>query len=287
MVARYAWVLNLDADFELAAGLAYAPRKSVQDAIVRHAASLVGTLVRPGDVVVTDASPPGVARGLTGRAFCPTPRALATLARAGATPEPHPSFDVLRRVNSRGLSASLGATMPHASFVRELAAARAKLRRSPVISDAWRVKRSFGFAGRGQRVVRPGESDAFLAAWIGEGGVQVEPNVRVVTEYAMHGMLSPAGTVSLGALVVQTCDANGAWVASERARADAHQEARVALREELTRVAAALSREGYFGPFGVDAFAYRDDANNAYFQPRSEINARYSMGFFVGFGAPE
>jgi hypothetical protein len=51
--------------------------------------------------------------------------------------------------------------------------------------------------------------------------------------------------------------------------------------EEANLVARALHDAGYFGPFGVDAFTY----SGGLFQPRSEINARYSMGFSVGFGS--
>ena len=57
------------------------------------------------------------------------------------------------------------------------------------------------------------------------------------------------------------------------------------LHDEGERIAEALAAEGYFGPFGVDAFTFigADGANSL--QPRSEINARYSMGFVVGMGA--
>jgi hypothetical protein len=42
-------------------------------------------------------------------------------------------------------------------------------------------------------------------------------------------------------------------------------------------VAEVLRDAGYFGPFGIDAYRWRDGATQ-YFNPRSEINARYSMG---------
>ena len=44
-------------------------------------------------------------------------------------------------------------------------------------------------------------------------------------------------------------------------------------------MASALRGEGYFGPFGVDAYSYRDAAGALRLQSRSEINARYTMGF--------
>ena len=51
-------------------------------------------------------------------------------------------------------------------------------------------------------------------------------------------------------------------------------------------MAGALLPAGYFGPFGVDAYTYRGRAGASVFQPRSEINARYSMGFAAGWGRP-
>lgn len=275
-----AWVLNLDADFELAAGAGYASKKSVVEAMKHHARALVSTLTREGDVVVDESSPPRCAEGLVGRAFCPTPRALAMLRRAGAEPEPHPTFDVLRRVNSRAFCHELGATMVDASFERDLARASSKLARAPSLGDGWRVKRSFGVAGRGQRVVRAGEDAPFLKAWVDEGGAQIEPNVDVVREYAMHGLLGRDGAASLGALVAQTCDDAGAWLSCARTSNDAIAHALVA---QMDLVARALRDADYFGPFAIDAFEYRD-SQGVRLQPRSEINARYTMGFATGFG---
>ncbi len=274
-----AWILNLDADLELAAGLGYAPRKSVQDAMKHHAIALAKAVVREEDVIVDDATPVGSAHGFVGRAFCPTPRALAMLRRAGAAVEAHPSFDVLRRVNARAFCQELGTTLRGASFDRDLAQARAKIDSTPPMGIGWRVKRSFGFAGRGQRVVRSGEDVAFLKTWIDEGGVQIEPNVEIVREYAMHGMLAKDGTSSLGVLVTQTCDASGAWLSSERAKS---AEVERAMVDQMDLVGRALHDAGYFGPFAIDAFEYRD-ADEVRLQPRSEINARYTMGFSTGF----
>jgi hypothetical protein len=290
---RFAWVLNLDADLELAAAQAYTPKRSVLEAMRPFVALLAASLLAPGDVLVDEASEPLSARGLPGRAFCPTPRALEVLRRAGAVPEPHPSLDVLRRVNSRAFASSLGTTLPGGAFVTELAAARAQLELRPPVGDAWRLKRNFGMTGRGQRVVAIGavsEADlAFLRAGMDEGGVQIEPNVVLGIEYAIHGMLAPDGSAELGVLVKQRCDARGAWLSSEPITAPTAEEIDLAakLAEEAARVARALAAAGYFGPFGIDAYRYRGESGGWEIQLRSEINARYSMGFAVGLpGVP-
>jgi hypothetical protein len=284
MVARTAWVLNLDADLELAHGAGYTPSASVARATAAFAERLRGSLVGEDDVVVDASSPEGFAAGLVGRAFCPTQTAIAMLVRAGAEPEAHPPLDVLRRVASRAFSASLGQTMPKAAFVTRVDEARAMLHGDPAPGTGWRVKRAFGMAGRGHRVVdrfEANEDAAFLASWIAETGVQIEPNVRIACEYALHGVVARDGSVRLGALTRQRTDASGAWIATERAE-DGPREP---LEREAARAARALADAGYFGPFGVDAFTYRDGAR-VVLRARSEINARYTMGFAVGLGAP-
>jgi hypothetical protein len=290
MATGFAWVLNLDADLELGAGARYEPSKSVRRAMDAPVRRLAGSLLGPRDVLVDEASPVGVAGGLPGRAFCPTPRALAILRRAGAEPEPHPAVDILRRVNSRAFASALGATMPDAAFVTELDAARALLATSPGTGNGWRVKHAFGVAGRNQRVVLSAAMDdrslAFLRRGLAAGGVQIEPNVAIEAEYAVHGLVARDRALRLGAVVRQRCDARGAWRASEPIAGGRGVAGDVVDRlvEESRRVAGALAAAGYFGPFGVDAFTYRDRGGALCLQPRSEINARYSMGFAVGFG---
>ncbi len=292
MAARAAWVLNLDADVELAAhpGARYTPTRAVLEATRKHASRLAGSLVPYEDLVVDDDTPPGAAANLVGRAFCPTPRAIALLVRAGATPEAHPSRDVLRAVNSRAFAASLGPTLLGAAFVHDLPTALAHLRAAPPGGDAWRMKRAFGMAGRGQRLAgsTPSAADvAFLEAGFEEGGVQIEPNLVLDAEYAIHGHLEANGERRLGALVRQECDARGAWQSTHVVE-DPSPLGEIAsgIAAEARTVADALANAGYFGPFGVDAFTYRDAGGRLCLQPRSEINARYSMGFAVGFRVP-
>ena len=283
-----AWVLNLDADLELGAPASYSPSASVERAIREHTTPLRASLLRPDDVLV-DEDAPGHARGLVGRAFCPTSRALRLLERSGAAPERHPAMDVLRRVNSRAFASSLGPTLPDAAFVTSMHAVDAMLARPPSVGGAWRVKYPFGMAGRNQRALLPGPPGArdrtFLTAGLDRGGLQMEPNVVIVEEYAMHGFIDTKGNRSLGALVRQTCDQRGAWLTTERVHLDASL-GRImeAVSREAARVADALAGAGYFGPFGVDAYTYRGEGGEIALQPRSEINARYSMGFAVGFG---
>lgn len=273
-MSRVAWVLNLDADIELATGKGYSPSKAVLAAMAPQQAKLAAMLLGPADVVIGNAP---VSADL-GRAFCPTPRALATMRAAGVEPEPHPSFDILRRVNGRAFCAELGQTLPGAAFVTGVDDAIAIVAAPPPVGRQWRAKRAFGMAGRGQRPIAvgaPSEADAqFLAASIArDGGIQLEPEVEIVREVGMHALLAQDGDVRIGPVVEQLCDATGQWLSSF-----ATSEELPDLVAEMRRVAESLHSAGYFGPFGVDAYFYRSDSAVA-FQQRSEINARYSMGF--------
>jgi len=51
-----------------------------------------------------------------------------------------------------------------------------------------------------------------------------------------------------------------------------------ALREAAAAVAHAAAAEGFFGPCGLDAFAFRTDAGGEAFRPVVEWNARFTLG---------
>ncbi|MBM3991015.1 MAG: hypothetical protein FJ298_08405, partial [Planctomycetes bacterium] len=107
-----AWVLNLDAEVELAASARYAPTAHVRTIVERERARLVGSLLGPGDVLVTPellARAPQAAAGLKGIAWSPTPTALALLRRAGARLDAAPPLQVLREANARPFAAAVRA----------------------------------------------------------------------------------------------------------------------------------------------------------------------------------
>jgi hypothetical protein len=277
------WLFNLDADVELAMGKGYAPSRAVLAAMEAPRSRLARELAGPRDsVVIEDASgarivgtPSAEERG---RAFCPTPRAIALFLRLGVEPEPPPSVDVLRRVNGRAFCAELGQNLVGSLFARTMEDAVEQLASAPPIGKQWRAKRAHGMAGRGQRPIVAGPvSDAdraYLRASIErDGGIQIEPEVDIVRELAMHGMLAPDGGLRVGRLLEQRCDATGQWLESRALDDDVP-----ALRMEVERVATALHAAAYFGPFGIDAYEYRVGVELR-LNPRSEINARYSMGF--------
>jgi hypothetical protein len=191
---------------------------------------------------------------------------------------------VLRAANSRAFCAQIGQTLEGAAYVEDMDRLREVIGQPSPTGD-WVLKRAFGFAG-GQRrravggVLDPSTRGFAERSFRAGEGLQVEPWLRRGRDFALHGYLQPGGTLLIGPLLGQRCDAMGRWQGSEHCAPDALAPAQLGkLRHELERSAAALHALGYFGPFGIDAYEYHDRHGLAAFQPRSEINARLSMGY--------
>ncbi|AUX39963.1 hypothetical protein SOCE26_013580 [Sorangium cellulosum] len=300
-----AWILNFDADEELARPAGYTPRRAVADRAPELAGRVLA-LLRPGDVVLSPElpsplvppAPPGIA--FVGRAWCPTPRARRLLGRAGVTPAEAPPLDVLRRVNHRKFCADLGQTLPGACYVTTLAELDAAVA-EPTPSGHWLLKRPFGFAGRGRRRVARGALPPDVRPWAVAslapapasaggpggpgGGLQVEPWVERRGDFSLHGHVARGGVVRLGAPCVQRCDAHGAYLGADRAgEGELEGEERRRLVEAALAAGHALAGAGYFGPFGIDAFRWEDERGGLRWNPRCEINARYTMAWAIGMG---
>ncbi len=276
------WVLNLDAEHELM-GRPTDPLAAIarRPDLVR---SLRQTLVPAGDRIALSVGERH--EGARGRAFSPTPRALACLASLGASaPAWAPGADVLSRVSSRVFSAELGLALPGARVARSVAdVERAVGEATP--SGAWLLRRVYGFAGNGRRVAKVGPLGAadrgFAAKALSLGALLVEPWVAVALECSLHGFVGLERTV-LGRAVVSDVGPGGVWRASRLETGELDVGERRALETEAGRAGAALRAAGYRGPFGVDGFRWSAEASVG-FVARSEINARYTMAWGLGMG---
>jgi hypothetical protein len=299
-----AWVLNLDAENELDAGPRYAPTRHLDAIVARESRRLVGTLVAPGDVVLTAADVDAEAsarnvRGLTGLAWSPTPRARRLLERAGATPVAAPEAAVLAAVNARPFAAQVRAPLVEASFAKHVATDLEQalaLLGAPrgAAPDGWLVRRTFGAAGRGRRRIAPGRPDeaelAWLAAGLRRGPLVLEPWVRVTREYTRSGWVDRDGHVSMSSPCLQETTPTGAWVrTAPGASGDVAREDDARLASAFESAGRRLARAGYFGPFGIDAFrhrvpgrAVRAGGAREVLNPLSEINARFTMDWTAG-----
>lgn len=281
------WLLNLDAEEELSRGAATTPARGELARMRAMSDSLRGALVPAGDLVVGD---PEVTSGREGVAWCPTPSALARLSRLGASLPACPEFSVLRAVNHRRWSASRGLALPGARWV-ERAADLAQVVEGPWPAEGWLLKRAYTFAGRGHLHLRARREveDPRMVGWIrralSQGGVLAEPRVARVVDVARHGWLARDGALTAGALTRAEVDGRGQWVASVVCEEDRLSPREIDAFDEVYHdTAEGLQKEGYFGPFGVDGFVWDDDGARR-LQPRSDVNARYSMGWAVGMGA--
>ncbi len=283
---RRAWVLNLDADEELRHPAGYKRSAAMArriETFIPHARALA----LPGDVIL-EAGSPRLQGEYLGRSWCPTPSALAALRRAGANLARTSALDVLRRVNQRGFCAELGQSLAGARFVRSMGELLDHV--AGHSSRVWLLKRPHGFAGRGNRKCELPRCDAATARGIEatlrrDGGLQLEPWVERERDFGQHGYVEESGATRLGAPTVQECDARGTWRQTHVAlRGDFATAELEALQESASITASALAAAGYFGPFGIDAYRWRDGAGRLHFNPRSEINARYTMGWHVGMG---
>jgi hypothetical protein len=277
------WLLNLDAELELA-GVDTPPR-AVRAAQARFA-PVARALLAPGDVEWRADGPRDQGAGRTARAWCPTPRAHALLAAAGADTAELCAPDVVRAVLGRGFAERLRRDGERGAFVRGARELEELLAGAPA-GEAWLAKRELSLAGRGRRRLRAGALTGADRDWIAvalaRGGLQLEPWFEIEREYALHGELARDGALAVGRICRQRCDAAGSWLASEPAgTGELAPHERRALEDALGRAARALHAVGYHGPFGIDAFRHARG-----FRALSELNARHSMGWAVGFGRVE
>ncbi|HEY2409199.1 MAG TPA: hypothetical protein VGI10_24510 [Polyangiaceae bacterium] len=279
---RFAWVLNLDAELELARPgfKGHSPPARLLEQLAQYGAG-ARALLGPRDRLVAD----GLVNPAEciGRAWCPTPSAVRTLRASRVEPEPHPAPELLRRVNHRSFAHELARGLPEQRYLEDSSELRTLLERA---ERPWLMKRPLSFAGRGQLRAR-GELSQKEWAWVDaslrQGGLIVEPLVTPTLELSLHGFVWRDGRHELGRVCVQDVSERGVYRAIRLAQPDELTAGETsALFACGERVAHALFAAGYFGPFGVDAFRYELDGRSD-FCALSELNARYTMGFAVGF----
>jgi len=279
---KFAWVLNLDAELELSRlNYEYVPRTKLIQQLALYGQG-ARALLGPEDVLVQ----PGVAvpgSGFVGRAWCPTPQALARLSAAGVKAEPHPDAVVLRTVNHRLFAHQAGGGLPLQRYFTERAPLEELLRRA---ERPWLLKRPLAFAGRGQmRFYGPISEKqwSWVDVSLAQDGLIAEPFVTPTLEVSVHGFVWQSGRSELGRICVQDVSERGVFRGLRLASTgELEPEETAALLVQADRVAGLLWQAGYFGPFGIDAYRYQiDDCRG--FCALSEINARYTMGFAIGF----
>lgn len=274
-VAPYVWVLNPDAERELSATHSYAVRSAFIQRISERKALFEGLI--QGDRA--EYSHELQAGGAPRRAlfWCPTPRVLEAAKKCGLQVSAAPSVEVLRLVHDkRFLTTSLAdVTLPGRSNVssdREWRHLRASTR-GPL-----RLKRAYGYAGKGQRIwpETGGEDQLWLTDSLRQGGFVAEPHIDDPVELSLHGFVDARG-VLLGAPCRLTTDAASAPVSIERMQRSQNPVFE-SLQLVAQRSAEELLRVGYFGPFGVDALVVDERCCLI------DLNPRFTLGWSIGMG---
>jgi hypothetical protein len=279
MAARITWLLNLDADLELQDPATYRDLALPPERL-RELQSRMFDLVAADDVMIGSQL---VASADVVQAFCPTPTALARIAALGLVPPCAPPFAVLRRVNDRRFCAELGQTLPRANFIEDMQALEQHIEQ-PSPSGSYVIKRAFSFAGREQRRVHGSVLDASTRGFCERSfkrneGVQIEPWVERLADYSKHGHVGRDGKLLIGTTRGQQIDPMGRFQQMLPDAITITEPEDATLTANATLVGAALHNAGYFGPFGIDAFRYKLPNETIAFNPRCEINARYTMGY--------
>jgi len=299
------WYMNADFEAELAhraarASVTYRPTGFLV-ALNRRLAPRLLWLAREGDALLLDephapelraeARRRGVSlltakeAGAVNMIFEPwgwTRGAVEAAERAGAEVVA-PPLGVVARVNSKlwshALEVELGVALPGAAVAQTFEElGQAVARGCPRPGDKWVVKSPYGFAARERVLGRGPRLDEPSAKWSRRRFERGEPLVfqpwlEVVREYGVVMEVSRAGAVNV--LGFSDVRANGAGTATGYllGRPPAPHRAR-ALERIAAEVGERLSREGYFGPAGVDALEHAGGLH-----PLLEVNARRTMGF--------
>lgn len=222
----------------------------------------------------------------------PVPEGLpASATRLWRAPPVAP--ETAARVNDRRfvLESGLGASLPGTRTVDSVAALAEHLEGGGAEAGdgAWVVKAPLSAAGRDRVIGRRPEDLAHPAVrrrvenlLARRGTLVAEPWVERTADFGCAGLVGVTGVKLLGVHRLEV-DRKGRFTGVETAvdgsgpRGLADAERRLLERTAL-EVGHALAGAGYTGPFGLDAFRWRDRSGAIRFHPLSEVNARMTFG---------
>jgi hypothetical protein len=203
----------------------------------------------------------------------------------------HPAVEAARRCNHRALgfavARELDLLLPGARLIESAGELEAHLAAggAELSGGTWVVKAPLSASGRDRLRVRAGELDdaarARLDRLLARGPLLFEPWVDRQVDVGVCGLVTPAGHLAFPPHRLLN-DAGGVFRGIELDdagdRLGLTRRERTQLESATSRVARALRSEGYVGPFGIDAYTYRDGAGRRRFQALGEINARLTFG---------
>lgn len=269
----------------------YMPGDDVVDRLAALA-TLLRALADEGDLLWTPRAfdpvrmpdVPGVARPLLLTGARPTP-GPGDLTWADLTPAAAAAND--RRVAAE-VQRALGCALPGTSVVTSEEAIEEAVADAAGATAAgtWIAKAVHSSAGRGRVGGRGSPADARHRAGVENllelhGAVIVEPWVPRLADFgATAAVTDESPTSGAKDFDVHTLEntVRGDFRGIAIPAAGLRDEERTALAVAARSAARALASRGYRGPFGIDAFRWRDRTGAERFQPICEINARCTFG---------
>lgn len=148
---------------------------------------------------------------------------------------------------------------------------------------AWVVKAPLSASGRDRYIERNGPAvrDSKPRRTVENlfdrhGALLFEPWMERIEDYGCAALLTPSVLRIVG-IHRQRVDRKGQFAGIDLDTGLSERD-RERFLEIVESVASALRREGYAGPFGVDAWTYRRTDGRTAFHPLGEINARMTFG---------
>jgi len=150
------------------------------------------------------------------------------------------------------------------------------------------LKPRFGTSGRG-RVAGSGDQIAVgrtgFARLASTGGAMLEPWLQRTVDLSAQMWIEPDGQLVLLGTTELVVERSGLYrghrgIVDHRGRVGSGSRFDETLREAAIAIGRAAFEHGYWGPCGVDAFAFRADGVEV-FRPIVEFNARFTLGTVV------
>lgn len=212
---------------------------------------------------------------------------VRTLGRARGWECVAPPSDVVREVNSRAFRFAIerewNIGLPGEDVASSLDELKSVLECPGNAPRGWLLKANFGMSGREARRGRGTHLDENTRNWAqrrleSAGAIIFEPIVERVAEAGIQIEIPHSGEPALVGVTPLLVDRSGVYRGSRFACPASETAAWQPAVETGLRLATRLQQLGYFGPLGIDAMQFRDDAGKIRLRPLQDLNARYTMG---------
>ena len=209
-------------------------------------------------------------------------RALQDLLWTLPMPSPAVAATVHHRAFCLQVAEQLGCALPGSQMVESLPSLD-RLLAAAQAPPAWVLKAPLSASGRnryieraGPRISDPRSRKAVERLFEHHGPLLFEPWMSRTADFGVSALVAPSGLRIVG-IHGQRVDIKGQFAGIDLQPVLSGAE-RDRLLKTAESVGTVLRREGYVGPFGIDAWRYRTESGEEILHPLGEINARMTFG---------